>query len=95
MRDNSTHIRITTATRERLLALVATLEDLAGRKVIEEVRDQLDSRRPGANAVSFDRAINWLLDQREKHHDRARKSAEKKKAGKRTTKQAGTTGQEK
>lgn len=95
MRDNSTHIRITTDTRERLLALVRSLETLSEQGRIDDCRDQLDSRRPGANAVSMDTAINVLLDLRDAHTLRARKSAEKRRAGKRDTKKGGESPQEK
>lgn len=94
-RDGSTHIRITAATRERLLALIETLTRLAEKGQIEDCRDQIDSARPYANPVSFDKAINVLLDRHDAHQEAAARAAAKRKAAKAASRKGGTTAQEK
>jgi len=86
MKDDSTHIRLKVATRERLLVLIASLTMQAERGSIGECRDNLDNPNPAANAVSFDGAINFLLDMRDNHHERAARAATKRKSRKQENK---------
>lgn len=82
MSKDTTHIRVKVATRARLLALIASLVGRCERGVMPELRDNLENPNPAALAMSFDAAINHLLDLPEQHRARAAASAAKKKATK-------------
>jgi len=93
MSKDTTHIRVSTRTRARLLTLIASLTRQVQRHTIDMPVTGDGNNNPSARPMTDDQVIAYLLDQRDAHHVRADAARAKKKARKQGTVTPGTTGQ--
>lgn len=75
-----THIKIRARTRARLLATAARIVDLVEQGRVPDPGVDLDVKDPRCCGLSLDALINLLLDEREAHTARAKKSRAGKRA---------------
>lgn len=69
-----THIRVRVSTHQRMLAVSRRLVELAEQGLIELDAINPDTKNPKATGLSMDALVNLLLDARDGHNRRARKS---------------------
>lgn len=76
-------VRILESTHERLNQAIEEILSLAERGLIDDPGTRPEQINPLAKGFSLDQMINLLLDRRDAHKARARKSKEKKRGDER------------
>lgn len=93
-KDPWVHIKIHQSTRDRLHAIAARLVQLVEEGRIPDMGVNPEPKDPSACGLSFDRLINHLLDQRDGHNRRARKSRARNQRARPAGETAAGTGDE-